>query len=139
MKEYVNSFMFCEDESKVVLIKKIKPDWQKGFFNGVGGKIELGETPKQAIVREFEEETGVKTSESEWSLFSILIKESEYKVYFFIAFTDKMFNAKTVEKEEVGIYDVDNLPTKMLPNLNWLIPMSLDKEVDFSKPIVINY
>ncbi len=139
MKEYVNSFMFCEDESKVVLIKKNNPEWQRGFFNGVGGKIEQGESPEQAIVREFEEETGVKTLENEWNLFAILIKESEYKVYFFTAFTDKMLNAKTVEKEEVGIYDVDNLPTKMLSNLKWLIPLSLDKEVDFSKPVFINY
>ncbi len=139
MKEYVNGFMYCEDESKVVLIKKEKPEWQRGLLNGVGGKIELGESPKQAIVREFEEETGVKTSESEWKLFAIIGRESQFKVYFFVAITDKMFKAKTVEKEEVGIYDVSKLPINIIPNLQWLVPLSLDKEVDFSKPVVINY
>ncbi len=139
MNFYVNGFMYSEDEKKIVLIKKNTPEWQRGLFNGIGGSIEAGESPEEAIVREFEEETGVKTDEDEWKLFAIISKESKYKVYFFVAFTDKVLTAKTIEKEEVIICDMDNLPNKMIPNLNWLIPMSLDKEVDFSSPVIINY
>lgn len=56
--EYVLGFMFNEDESKVLLIMKNRPAWQAGKLNGVGGKIEAGETPIQAMEREFAEETG---------------------------------------------------------------------------------
>ena len=56
MKEYVVGFMFSEE------ILKNKPDWQAGRLNGVGGKVEPNEYPDQAMVREFEEETGVRTS-----------------------------------------------------------------------------
>lgn len=59
MKEYVLGFMFTEDGKGVVLIQKKKPAWQHGRWNGIGGKIEERETPEKAIVREFEEETGV--------------------------------------------------------------------------------
>ncbi len=139
MNVYVNGFMYSEDESKIVLIKKNTPDWQKGFFNGIGGSIEKGESPEHAIVREFEEETGVKTKQADWKLFAIIEKKMHYKVYFFRSFTDDMLSAKTVEKEEVSIYDINNLPAKVIPNLRWLIPISLDKEVNFTKPIIINY
>ncbi len=139
MKLYVNGFMYSEDKQKVVLIKKTKPAWQKGFLNGIGGKIEAGETPEEAIIREFEEETGVKTEKTDWKFFAIISKEAEYKIYFFLAITDKMFSVKTVEEEEVGIYEVANLPKQKLPNLNWLIPLSLDEYLDFSEPILIRH
>lgn len=45
----------------VLLVLKNRPDWQAGLLNGIGGKIESGETPDQAIVREFYEETGIRT------------------------------------------------------------------------------
>ena len=38
----------------VVLTHKNRPAWQAGKLNGVGGKIELLESPVAAMVREFE-------------------------------------------------------------------------------------
>lgn len=54
---YVVGFLFSEDESRVLLVLKNRPAWQEGKLNGVGGKIEAGETPLQAMEREFKEET----------------------------------------------------------------------------------
>ncbi len=56
---YVAGFLFEPYMERVVLIQKEKPTWQKGRLNGVGGKMELGETPLQAMQREFREETGL--------------------------------------------------------------------------------
>jgi 8-oxo-dGTP diphosphatase len=44
---------------QVLLINKEKPTWM-GRWNGVGGKIEKGETPKQNILREIQEETTIQ-------------------------------------------------------------------------------
>lgn len=41
-----------------LLILKNKPDWQAGKLNLPGGKVEEGETPQQAIIRELKEEAG---------------------------------------------------------------------------------
>lgn len=90
-----------------------------------------------AISREFEEETGVKTNIDDWMLFSIIFREEEYKVYFFYCVSDKVFSVKTIEKEEVFIYDIENLPKNIIFNLNWLIPMSLDTQLTFDNPILI--
>lgn len=48
--------------TQVLLVLKNRPSWQSGFLNLVGGKIEDGETPEDAAVRELEEETGYKPS-----------------------------------------------------------------------------
>lgn len=54
---FVLGFLFSEDGSRVLLVWKNRPAWQNGKLNGVGGKIEPGETPLQAMKREFLEET----------------------------------------------------------------------------------
>jgi 8-oxo-dGTP pyrophosphatase MutT (NUDIX family) len=58
IQEYVLGFVFNLDKTKVALMRKTKPEWQRGRLNGIGGKIELGETSITAMHREFKEETG---------------------------------------------------------------------------------
>jgi 8-oxo-dGTP pyrophosphatase MutT (NUDIX family) len=43
----------------ILIVIKDRPEWQKDKVNLVGGKIEKGETPIQAAVRELEEESGL--------------------------------------------------------------------------------
>ena len=57
--DYVLGFLFDIAGESVVLIQKTKPAWQAGRFNAVGGKIEAGELPSQAMQREFKEEAGL--------------------------------------------------------------------------------
>ncbi len=72
--------MLSPDYKQVALITKNKPSWQANKLNGIGGKIESGETPSEAMAREFEEETGVITSPNEWVKFVVLIRQSIYEV-----------------------------------------------------------
>ncbi|REL36857.1 NUDIX hydrolase [Thalassotalea euphylliae] len=137
MKKYVAGFLFSQDSSKVVMIKKINPAWQNGLLNGVGGKIEIGEQAIDAMTREFEEETGVVTNAGQWTHFAQVYRPECYDVAFFFARSDLAFEARTVEQEEVQLIDVANLPKNLLPNLRWLIPLALDQQADFSAPIKI--
>ena len=49
---------FVMNGNKILLIKK-KRGLGKGFWNGPGGKIDLGETAKQAVIRELNEEISI--------------------------------------------------------------------------------
>ncbi len=69
---YVVGFRFSPDLRRVVLIRKNRPDWQKGLLNGVGGRIEADETPERAMAREFAEEAGEATAPRDWTLFATL-------------------------------------------------------------------
>ena len=64
---------FCFDEfNNVLMIQKSHPDWMRGQLNGIGGKIELYEAPNDAMVREFQEETLIQTTSSDWVHFALL-------------------------------------------------------------------
>lgn len=137
MKKYVTGFLFSNDSSRVVLIKKLAPEWQKGLLNGVGGKIEPGETPIDAMTREFQEETGVFIPTNEWHCYLHIDRPQQYELDVFFAYSDLAFQARTVEKEEIIVVEVSKLPENLVPNLKWLIPLALDKQADFSFPIKI--
>ena len=117
MRKFVVGFLF-DSRGNVALIEKNRPDWQKGRLNGVGGHMEKGERPLQAMVREFCEEAGDKI---EWRQFC-LVKGDDYRLYCFTSRTKTEISTKTDEK--VGWYPVDNLPPNVLPNSRWLIPMA---------------
>ena len=57
---YVVSFIFSPDFERVWLIEKQRPAWQKGYLNGIGGKIEEGESAFHAAHRELHEEAGIQ-------------------------------------------------------------------------------
>ncbi len=130
MLEYVVGFCFNEAHDTVVLIHKQRPAWQNGFLNGVGGKIEPGESSIRAMVREFEEETGVKTKEEDWACFSTM-ESDDWWMHVFCCVNDQYVNAaRTTESEEIVKIPVNRLhlfPT--ITNLRWLIPMALDENI----------
>lgn len=120
MTEYVVGFLFSGFEY-VWLICKNKPDWQKGKINGIGGKIEEGETPEQAMRREFKEEAYADISS--WKQFAVLSDDQNFRVYCFYAFSD--LQVKSMTDEKVIFCEVSELPYDVLPNLRWLVPMAL--------------
>lgn len=67
MNRYVLGFSFYPDG--VMLIYKLEGH-RKGLWNGIGGKIEDGELPIEAMVREFREETSIGTQFRDWKVFA---------------------------------------------------------------------
>lgn len=104
---YVLGFFFSQDKKEVIMIKKTKPDFQKGKLNGVGGKIEPQDiSPHHAMCREFYEETGVTIPGIMWQNFATITdKRNDVKLYCF-RYTDEqdniLFNdCKTQTEEEI--------------------------------------
>jgi len=124
MKEYVCGFYFSEDLTQVALIHKLRPDWQRGRLNGIGGHVRLGEPHQAAMLREFAEETGC-TVES-WACFCDHSWDTGAHVTFWVAAGD-VLAVGTETDEEVSIIqvsDVEALPT--ISNVPWLIAMALE-------------
>jgi len=136
MKKYVAGFMFSPDKTEVLLIEKLSPAWQKGFLNAIGGLVEEGEASAEAMAREFEEETGVKTAAAKWLHFATIEIKGDYSVDFYKICSRKISAARTVEREKVVRCAVDNLPSNIVPNLAWLIPLALDEKISFELPVL---
>jgi 8-oxo-dGTP diphosphatase len=128
-KEYVVGLVFTTDLKQVVLIKKNRPDWQKGKLNGIGGKLEKDETALTAMIREFEEETGVLTEANWWKYFLTLYFESVVVHFFTMSNDDVWSNARTTTDELVGhfaVYDVINSDC-IITNIKHLIPLAIQR------------
>jgi len=143
MKQYVLGFMFSLDGKSVVLIRKTKPNWQAGRLNAIGGKIESGELIDQAMVREFEEETGLHYDR--WKYLGIMRGNKSWAVHLFGAVTNDVYDVQTTTDEEVILVCVNAAiikdPEKSISNLKWLIPLIYDRIFNFDGPrhIEINY
>jgi 8-oxo-dGTP diphosphatase len=120
-KRYVVGFAFNRFETALALILKARPDWQKGKFNGIGGHIEQDESPKDAMDREWQEET--QSDAIDWTLFVHLVGK-DYEVFFFRGNTELKEIECYSEGEEIEIVDSDRLPENIISNLHWLIPMA---------------
>lgn len=136
-KYYVLGFLFSEDKSKVVLIRKQTPAWQQGFLNGVGGKIELIDEniPMLAMIREFKEEAGVEVKS--WIEFCRL-SATQFEVYCFKAVGD-VTQVKTMEEEQIEVHEVCsiiNSEQDVMNNLPWLLLLALDSDKIYGE---INY
>lgn len=72
-------------ENELLLLNRVKKP-QMGMWNGVGGKIEVGETPLESVIRETVEETGINLKEITYAgnvIFSS--KEGRDGMYLFMA------------------------------------------------------
>lgn len=125
MQHYACGFLFSPDGRQVLLIRKRRPAWQAGKLNGVGGKVEPGETPLEAMRREFREEAGLDIAE--WQQL-ITLTGVDWAGHFFRA-TGDVEAAYAVTDEQLERHPTGDLPPDLIPNLRWMIPLLLDPDV----------
>lgn len=105
------------DGSKILLLRKNNPDWQKGLYNGVGGKVNLDETPLEAIIRECQKEVGLEIPN--WNQIETIPLQSGVDLTYFFAVIEEeeLKKAQGLEDERVEFFDIDNLPKNILKDL----------------------
>lgn len=129
MTDYVCGFM-KDNDGNVALVRKLKPKWQAGSLNGIGGAIEMFEAPIDAMRREWQEETGHE--QRDWEQFAKLMVTGGSIIYFFKASVDTLplfpSHNDIGEALEVFPYDVAiRTPTGgMIQNLKWLLPLAFE-------------
>ena len=103
--------------SKGVLLARRDKDPGQGLWSIPGGGVELGETQEASVIREVEEETGVKCEIIDFvSTADIITRDSSGKVEFHFLLNHYLARALTentkpeTEDGEVGWFHPDNLP-----------------------------
>lgn len=123
------SGLYANGHLPVLIVEKDKPEWQKGRYNLPGGKIEDGETPQEAALRELIEEAGgIQTSSSMPNLMGV-IQGSWGKVHCLQVWADPTIPLTPQESETQNIFwkswqEIKDDP-RLIPNLRVIIPMML--------------
>jgi len=133
MHKYTLGFIQRKDE--ILMVNRYKKPW-KGAWNGVGGKIDSGETPLECIIREVLEETGIFITEDQVSDKGILTWNSfdamGNGLHIFLISVPMDFEYQTPKAVEEGILD-----WKKLEWINDYENIGVAHNIPYFLPIVI--
>lgn len=108
--DQVGTLMFLENEGRVLLIRK-RRGHGAGRINGPGGKPEPGETPLQCVLRETEEEVGVRPSGTRLcGIFRFVDQEHDDWLGFVFAASGYTGTPRSTAEAIPAWYPVDDLP-----------------------------
>ncbi|GGA80897.1 NUDIX hydrolase [Ornithinibacillus halotolerans] len=133
MLTYTIGFIKRADE--ILLLNRESPSWM-GSWNGVGGKIEKGETPLESITREVFEETGISLHSMQYKGKVTWVSTSgDYNgMYAFIGELPDAYELETPIKTVEGILDWKKLDwifhseNTGVANLHYYLPIMLREE-----------
>lgn len=125
-------------ENLVLLVLKDRPEWQKGFLNLVGGKVEEGESLEEATLRELKEETGYEPRKDKTLKIGEIECGSEI-VHCFKVLVDDQKDPKPRkgETEIVRWYPWRFIrqDKRLIPNLRVLLPLAMAGITDWKLTI----
>lgn len=130
---------FIRQADKIYLINRRKPP-NMGLWNGVGGRIEPKETPRQCVAREVREETRIRLSTYAFRFAGIVTMEwagdpVERGMYAFIAQEDYQSCTPSMDETPEGVlawHSIDWICSPdnegVVSNLPHFLPPMLNKE-----------
>lgn len=87
----IATLCYIQKDGKTLMVKVLKEGFNKGKWNGLGGKLDEGETPEDCAIREVREESGLEiknpklcgilhfpnnlSSGDDWKVYVFTIKE----------------------------------------------------------------
>lgn len=130
MKTLETTLLLLRKDNEILLAKK-KRGFGEGKYNGVGGKLEKGETPEEAMIRETEEEIMVTPTKYEkMGIIEFLeyVKGERTNVKFHLYVATKWEGIPRESDEmEPKWFALDNLPYQdMFPDDKYWLPYILE-------------
>jgi 8-oxo-dGTP diphosphatase len=108
---------YVRKNGKTLMIHRVKKenDYHQGKWNGIGGKFDQGETPEECVIREVEEETGLKIKSPHLhGLLTFPMFDGIDDWYVFVYTVDE-FEGKLIDSSEGNLAWI---PNDELTNLN---------------------
>lgn len=108
---------YIKKNNKTLMIHRVKKenDIHEGKWNGLGGKFLPGETPEQCVIREVEEESGLKINNPVLKGFLTFPKFSKNVDWYVFVYEALDFSGELITSDEGHLEWIDNSD---LSNLN---------------------
>jgi 8-oxo-dGTP diphosphatase len=102
---------------KILMLHRVKKanDIHKGKWNGLGGKLEKGESPEDCVIREVKEESGLTIENPEWKGVITFPEFDGTNDWIVFVFTAEEFKGKLINSDEGKL---EWIPSDELLNLN---------------------
>ena len=131
---------YIKNNGKTLMMHRIKrrEDNHAGKWNGLGGKIDPGETPEECVIREVKEESGLSIRNPRLKGFLTFPSFDGFDDWYVFVFTTHKFKGKltaSAEGELAWIADADLLDLPQWEGDRIFLPW-LDKESLFSAKFV---
>lgn len=130
------TLVYVREGGRTLMLHRIRKanDMHAGKWNGLGGKLEPGETPEACAVREVHEESGLTIVDPEFRgmlTFPAFAKDEDWIAYLFVA---RRFSGSLIDSAEGVLEWVDDralLQLPLWPGDRIFLPW-LDEEIFFS-------
>lgn len=130
MKQLETTLCLLRKNDEILLAMK-KRGFGEGKYNGVGGKIEVGETPEEAMIREVKEE--IKVIPTNYEKVGIVefdeyYKEKKQKLVFYLYIVyDWEGTPSESEEMKPHWFHINDIPyDKMFPDDKFWLPLILE-------------
>ncbi len=101
---------YVQDGNQTLMLHRTKKenDMHEGKWNGLGGKLEPGETPEECVVREVKEESGLDIKNPRLRGFITFPAFSKFEDWYVFMFTANEFSGKLIESSEGHLEWISN-------------------------------
>lgn len=110
MKLATLCYIIDEKTKKTLMLHRVKKenDMHEGKWNGLGGKLELGESPEDCVIREVKEESGLDIINPFLHGFITFPAFDSIEDWYVFLFTAKNFNGTLIDSAEGNLEWIEN-------------------------------
>lgn len=127
-------YAILEKENKLLLMLRQNTGYRDGFYTLPSGHVEKNETPTQAVIRELEEEVGIKEDAKNFKYCFTLFRKSELDEervdHFFVVTTEKEpTNMESDKCKEIIWAEKSSLPENFFDYIKYALDKMNKKEI----------
>jgi len=117
-KIYVLAYLYSDDN--ILLLRRKNVTFGSGLYGLAGGQMEQGETARQAIAREVQEELALSIDPSEFELVHTLHRKGTETEFISLCFQADIAGMKPKNNEpdkhdDMRLFKLYDLPTNIIP------------------------
>lgn len=119
---YIAAYLVLTKDGQILLLRRANTGYQDGNYSLVAGHLDGAETAKQCIIREAEEEAGIKMKPANLAVVHVMHRYRVDREYIDIYLKTNTWEGKVVNNEpkkcdELRWYSLDKLPENILPEV----------------------
>ena len=98
----IGTLCYITDSEKTLMLHRVKKenDMHEGKWNGLGGKLEEGESPEECVIREVYEESGLTIKNPKLKGIITFPKFNEIDDWLVFVYTANDFQGNTIDSDE---------------------------------------